>query len=270
LAYKGHLRDILDRHKFKELHAFQMKKRNYRKYAGAYDDLFDAFFSYFERANVRYCSSRLGPNREKDAVYGDTRIFVLRFLTEVGATQSTIELLSDPLSYIILPLVEMQTLGSIKQAPDVEIDLVIDRFGDYDVRQGRMVALPGSIAALLVSFSEAIRILLNLYLSTVAKVTLQFRTVSIATLGMKCILQLVDAIANFSLNFIRREIDLSLANNQPALYKAAKFEQVMSRSGMNPATIAEVKSTINGNWRLSPDGKLKPNGTQAVSLFQFR
>ncbi len=259
---------LLRKYNIKEYHAKDVKSRNLRKYDKAYTDLFDQYAEAYKKATLRFCTSRLGPLEESNTNYAYVKKTITSILDSIGVSSSSITKLVDPSTYLALPLLDFVSSVRTEQTANVVIGLVIDRTRNYDKLVKERVALPGNIAVSVVPFNEAVTSIVNALLKTVTQSTLRLSSVFFGTPECYRVLQVVDAIANFSLNFIRVQVDATAANSTIKTFKSQKFEYLMRLFNMDKPRIAKIKKDIATNWKLSGSQLLSQSG-QAVSLFKF-
>ena len=166
------------------------------------------------------------------------------------------QLIADPTTYLMLPIVELVDKTKISQTKDVRVDVWVDRTSNYDKISTKHIALPGNFAAPLMPFYEAAPVIVNLVLRWVIKTDLQLSSIQFTTPERSCILQLVDAIANFSLNFIRFQVDPHSVTSKTKAFKKDKFELLMQLFGLDSIQIAHIGAQIGArsrgnhlNWR---------------------
>lgn len=77
------IRGTLERYNLTELHARMLNAGNLAGHNKAYDELFTNFANCFGKANLKYCSSRLGPNIEQNRNYQALKALLVSFFKKI-------------------------------------------------------------------------------------------------------------------------------------------------------------------------------------------
>jgi hypothetical protein len=258
---------VLQKYRIEEFHAEAVNPRNLRKYDDPYTDLIDSFLSNYQRASLRYCTSRLGPRIENYSNLGDICKLTERILEHLHVTVETKGTLARPVSYVALPLIEFANSTKVIQDSGVTVALVIDRTSNYDTLANESFALGGSIVN-IIPFNEAVQLTVNAMLKERCRSSLHLSSVLFGKPENSVILQFVDTVANFSLNFIRCQVDHSAVQSPARVFKAAKFEYLLKQSGISQSEIQSMKSTIAQNWSYT-GGKFIARSDKPISLFRL-
>jgi hypothetical protein len=245
LAYQ--VQKIKELYNLKSLHGRDVNYRNINRRRKIYNEVFKFTVNHLERSSVRLCYSRLGPDKEHEENQLVLRQRINQILKQVEISTDSISLLEEPVSFILLPLSEMVHSIGIKQSSKIKLDVVIHRKKDFDKRIKEKVILGGNISGMLVSFPKALQIIINNY-AKIFKIPLKIDNIAIVFSEIEPIIEVVDAIANFSFNFLKTQIKIP---SHIESIKSALFEDLLKCSGQTDSQIDSIKHMLASNFVFS-------------------
>jgi hypothetical protein len=203
---KNQVEQIKKKYSINYLHAKDFMT-NQVLYEKIYIDLFNSLISIIKSGARRHVWIRFGTVLENSKNEITLREFIEKIVQQIYLSQDECRKLAKPISYMLLPILEISENTLITQQNNTKVFYTIDQTNEYleyiknDYEIDTPVAGKSIVNGSIISCKA-----INAYLKAYNKNNLQFEETILADSKNHVEIELMDAISNFSWNWLKCEV----------------------------------------------------------------